>query len=167
MKRFTITIALCTSLTAAPAGQLPMPKYGVTVTADKHVDFTKFKTYSWTSAQPSADKQIDARVVAAVDRELGLLGMTKATSGPGDVLATYYSLSRTDVNVKAKADSEGRLPQYSVGTLVVALLDPESRQRLLRLRVDEPLDIDPAKLDATIDGAVAALFAKYPTRRHK
>jgi len=167
MKRFTITVALCTSLTAAPAGQLPMPKYGVTVTADKHVDFAKFKTYSWTSGQPSADKQIDARVVAAVDRELGLLGMTKATSGPGDVLATYYSLSRTDVNVKAKPDSEGRLPQYSVGTLVVALLDPESRQRLLRLRIDEPIDTEPAKLDATIDGAVAAIFAKYPTRRHK
>jgi Domain of unknown function (DUF4136) len=167
MKRFAVTIALCAGLAASPAGQIPMPKYGVTVTADKHVDFAKFKTYSWTSGQPSADERIDARVIAAVDHELGLLGMTKATSGPGDVLATYYSLSRTDVNVKAKPDSEGRLPQYSVGTLVVALLDPESRQRLLRLRVDEPIDVDPAKLDATIDGAVAALFAKYPTRRHK
>ena len=99
-------------------------------------------------------------MVAAVDRELGGLGMTKATSGPVDVLVTYYSLSRTDVNVKAKPDSEGRLPQYSVGTLVVALLDPESRQRLLRLRIDEPIDIEPAKLDATIDSAVAALFAE-------
>ena len=167
MKRFTATIALCAGLAAAPAAQIPMPKYGVTVTADKHVDFAKFKTYSWTSGQPSANTRIDARVVAAVDRELGLLGMTKATSGPGDVLATYYSLSRTDVNVKAKPDSEGRLPQYSVGTLVVALLDPESRQRLLRLRIDEPIDVEPDKLDATIDGAVAALFAKYPTRRHK
>ena len=58
-------------------------------------------------------------------------------------------------------------PQFWVGTLVVALLDPESRQRLLRLRIDEPIDIEPDKLDATIDGAVAALFAKYPTRRHK
>jgi len=35
------------------------------------------------------------------------------------------------------------------------------------LRIDEPIDIEPARLDATIDGAVAALFAKYPTRRHK
>jgi hypothetical protein len=167
MQRFTLTIALCAGLAAAPAGQMPMPKYGVTVTADKHADYAKFKTYSWTPGQPSGDKRIDARIVAAVDRELGVLGMTKATSGPGDVLATYYSLSRTDVNVKAKPDSEGRLPQYWVGTLVVALLDPESRQRLLRLRIDEPIDIEPAKLDATIDGAVAALFAKYPTRRRK
>ena len=167
LKRFTVTIALCAGLAAAPAGQMPMPKYGVKVTADKHLDYAKFKTYSWTPGQPSADKRIDARVVAAVDRELGGLGMTKATSGPVDVLVTYYSLSRTDVNVKAKPDSEGRLPQYSVGTLVVALLDPESRQRLLGLRIDEPIDIEPAKLDATIDSAVAALFAEYPTRRRK
>jgi hypothetical protein len=69
--------------------------------------------------------------------------------------------------VKAKPDAEGRLPQYWVGTLVVALLDPESRQRLLRLRADEPINIEPTKLDATIDSVVAALFAKYPTRRHK
>jgi len=165
MKRFTVTIALCAGLAGAPAGQ--MPKYGVKVTADKHVDYAKFKTYSWTPGQPSADKRIDARVVAAVDRELGALGMTKATSGPVDVLATYYSLSRTDVNVKAKPDAEGRFPQYRVGSLVVALLDPASQQPLLRLRIDEPIDIEPARLDATIDGAVAALFTEYPTRRRK
>jgi Domain of unknown function (DUF4136) len=167
MKRFSVTIALCAGLASAPAGQMPMPKYGVKVTADKHVDYAKFKTYSWTPGQPSADKRIDARVVAAVDRELGALGMTKATSGPVDVLVTYYSLSRTDVNVKAKPDAEGRFPQYWVGSLVVALLDPDSQQQLLRLRIDEPIDIEPAKLDATIDAAAAALFAKYPTRRRK
>ena len=165
MKRFTVAIGLCAVITTAPAGQ--MPKYGVTVTADKHVDFAKFKTYAWTGGQPSANKQIDARVVAAVDRELDALGMTKATSGPRDVLVTYYSLSRTDVNLKAKPDSEGRLPQYWVGTLVVALLDQGSRQRLLRLRIDQPIEIERAKLDPTIDGAVTALFAEYPTRRRK
>lgn len=165
IKRFTLTIALCAGLAAALAGQ--MPKYGVKVTADKHVDYATFKTYSWTPGQPSADKQIDARVVAAVDRELAALGMTKATSGPGDVLVTYYSLSRTDVNLKAKPDAEGRLPQYWVGTLVVALLDPVSQQRLLRLRIDQPIEIERAKLDASIDSAVAALFAEYPTRRRK
>jgi len=165
MKRFTLIVALSAGLAATAAGQ--MPKYGVSVTADKHVDFSKFKSYSWISGQPSADKRVDARVVAAVDRQLGLLGMTKAASAPGDVLATYYSVSRTDVNVKAKPDAEGRLPQYWVGTLIVALLDPESRQRLLKMRIDEPMDIDPDRLDAEIDGAVAALFARYPTRHRK
>ena len=119
MKRLVVGIGICAALTAAAAAQ--MPTYGVRVSIDKPVDFAKFKTYSWTQGQPSPDKMVDARVIAAVDRELSALGMSKATSGP-DVLATYYSVRRTDVNLKAKTESEGRLPQYPVGTLVVALL---------------------------------------------
>ena len=164
MKRLLILgIGMCVAFTAAAAAQ--MPKYGVKVTIDKKVDFASFKTYTWTQGHPSADKRIDARVMAAVDRELSALGMSKAASGPGDVLAAYYSLSRTDVNVHAKPDASGQRPQYWVGTLVVALLDPANGERLLRLRIDKPIEIDRAKLDVSIDDAVAALFAKYPTRR--
>ncbi len=111
MKRFAAAIGLCGILAVEAAGQ--MPKYGVTVTADKTVDFSKFKTYTWTPGQPSADKRVDARVVAAVDRELKELGLTPATAGQSDVLVSYYSLSRTDVNVNGKADAKGNLPQYS------------------------------------------------------
>ena len=62
----------------------------------------KAKTYSWTASQPSHIKTIDAQIVAAVDRELSALGFTKAESGKGDVLATYASVSRTDVDLKSK-----------------------------------------------------------------
>jgi len=165
MKRLIVGIGICAALTAAAAAQ--MPKYGVTVKADKKVDYAKFKTYSWTKGQPSAVKAIDAQVMAAVDHELSALGMTKATSGPGDVLVAYYSLTRTDVNHKAKADAEGKLPQYSVGTLVVALLDPPDRRRLLQLRIDTPIEVERDKLEASINGAVGALFEKYPTRAKK
>jgi Domain of unknown function (DUF4136) len=165
MKRVVLGVGMCVALVAGAAAQ--GPKYGVTVTAEKNVDFAKFMTYSWTAGQPSADKKIDAQIIAAVDRELSGLGMTKATSGPGDVLATYYSVSRTDVNLKAKPDSSGTQPQYTVGTLMVALLEPGSRRRLLRLRVDQPIETEPAQLEASINSAVAALFAQYPTRRRK
>src|SRR6185295_5545896 len=100
MKRLIVGTCLCVAMSAGLAGQ--KPKYGVTVTAEKNVDFAKFTTYSWTQGQPSAVKAIDAQVKTAVDRELGALGMTKVTSGTGDVLAAYYSLSRTDVNLKEK-----------------------------------------------------------------
>src|SRR4051812_14264362 len=131
MKRVIVCVGLC--VIAAVAVTAQKPNYGVKGTAEKNVDFAKFKTYSWTVGQPSADKKIDARIVAAVDRELAALGMTKAASGPGDVLAAYYSLSRTDVDVKAKEDAAGARPQYSVGTLMVALLEPATRRRLLQL----------------------------------
>ena len=143
-----------------------MPKYGVTVTAEKDVDFAAFKTYSWTRGQPSASPVIDGQIVAAVDRELSALGMTKSAS-TGDVLVAYYSLTGTDVDLNAKEDAKGSRPQYAVGTLMVALLEPESRRRLLRLRIDKPIDTDPPKLEAAINSAVAEMFAKYPTRGKK
>ena len=162
MSRIIIGISVCLAITASATGQ--MPKYGVTVTADKNVDFAAFKTYSWTAGQPSAVKAIDSRVIAAVDRELSTLGMTKATSGPGDVLATYYSLSRTDANVNAKPDSQGQLPQYRVGTLVVALLNPADRHRRCDCASTSRSRSSPP-LEAAIDNAVAAMFARFPTRR--
>lgn len=165
MKRFIVTCAWLVTTGALLAGQ--MPKYGVKVEAEKNVDFAKFKTYTWTQGQPSPDKRVDAQIMAAVDRELGALGMTKAASGTGDVLAAYYSLTRTDVDVKAKADDKGLRPQYSVGTLAVALLEPSSRRRLVRMRIDKPISTEAAKVEETINSAVADLFAKYPTRTKK
>ncbi len=166
MKPFVVGFAICVAGVIGVAAQTPMPKYGVTVTPEKGVDFAKFKTYTWTQGQPSPSKTIDAQVMAAVDRELAALGMTKAAQGPGDVLIAYYSLMRTDVDLKGKAGPDG-LPQYPVGTLVVALLEPASRKRLLRLRTDKPIDTEPAKLEAAINSAAAALFAEYPTRKKK
>jgi hypothetical protein len=165
MKSLIASCIVFATVVAALAGQ--MPKYGVTVNAEKKVDFAKFKTYSWTQGQPSAVKEIDAKITAAVDRELGALGMTKAAGGPGDVQVAYYSLTRTDVNLKAKADDKGVRPQYSVGTLMVALLDPTNHKRLLRMRIDKPIETEPSQLETAIDGAVAELFAKYPTRQTK
>ena len=163
MKPLILSGIMCAIFAGVTAGQIP--KYGVRVTAEKNVDFAKFKTYSWTEGQPSAVKEIDAQIKAAVDRELAGLGMTKATSGTGDVQAAYYSVSRTDVNTKAKADAQGSRPEYSVGTLMVALLEPSSRRRLLQMRIDKPIDTQPAKLESEINAAVAEIFTKYPTRQ--
>jgi uncharacterized protein DUF4136 len=165
MKRLIAGIGLCGVLGAVAAAQTP--KYGVNVTAEKNVDFSKFKTYAWTVTQPSLDKVVDARVIAAVDRELAALGFTKAAEGSSDVLVTYASSSRTDADIKAKPDSKGSLPQYWVGTLIVAMMDPASKKQVLRLRIDQPIEIERAKLETTIDSAVNAMFAQYPTRRKK
>jgi len=167
MKRLIVYAGLCVAVAAVAAAQTPNGKYGVTVKAEKNVDFAKFSTYSWSPGRPSPDKTIDTQIIAAVDRELAALGMTKAPSGRGDIVATYYSTSRTDVDVKGKASATGARPQYSVGTLLVALVEPESRQRLLQLRADRPIDAESSTLEATINEAVAALFERYPTRTRK
>jgi len=145
----------------AVAGQ----KYGVTVTPEKGVDYTTFKTYSWTDGWPALEKTVDGYVKAALNRELGGVGLKQSTAGPGDVLITYYTVRRTDIDAKAKQPPPG-VPeaQLEVGTLVVVFMEPGSRRRLLTMRTDKPVDLDPSKREAIVNEAVTELFTKYPTR---
>ena len=144
------------------AGQLvAQPKYGVTVRTLNRDALAKAKTYEWNESQPSPDKNIDALIVAAVDRELATRGLTKLLSGRGDVEVTYRSLSRTDVTA-TKDRKDGAFREFAVGSLVVDLTDPTSRQLLFGVRMDTPLEKDPATLEVTINGAVKAMFEKYP-----
>jgi hypothetical protein len=164
MKSFILSFAVLFAFAVALTGQ----KYGAKAETEKGVDYAKFKTYSWTTGQPSPDKTIEGQIVAAVDREFASLGMTKATSGSGDVQVAYYSVTRTDVNLKAKPDAKGLQPEISVGTLMVALLEPASRKRLLRLRVDKPINgVERSQAEVVINEAVTELFQQYPTRTKK
>ena len=140
-------------------------KYGVTTEVAKNFDATAVKTYAWTPGRPSTDKGIDGQIVAAVDRELATVGLKPATAGTPDVFVTYYSVSRTDVDVKAKPDEKGLRPEHTVGSLVVAMLDPASRKPVLQLRVDRP--VDRADIEGSVNTLVGELFTKYPARDAK
>lgn len=162
--QLSTTVMLAAVLLAASpcVGSGQQPKYGVSVKAAKPAALAKAKTYRWTPSQPSFDKDVDRQIVAAVDRELAARGLSKVTAAPSDVVVTYASLSRTDVDLKAKPSASGALPEYAVGTLLVDLRDPANRASLFRVRMDTPIDKDPAKLEAAIDAAVSAMFEKYP-----
>jgi len=144
---------------------LAKPKYGTTATVAKNFNPATVKTYTWTPGRPSTDKTIDAQIMAAVDKELAAVGLQPNAAGPGDVLVTYYSISRTDVDVKAKPDEKGLRPEHTVGSLVVALLDPASRKPVVQLRIDKP--VDRADIEGSINTLVPELFTKYPGREAK
>lgn len=139
------------------AGQM---KYGVTVVSSKPAALAKARTYVWMAGQPSADKKVDALIVAAVDHELGSRGFSKLPSGQGDVVVTYASQRRTDVDVKKAAKGEAG-SEFAVGTLIVDLKDA-SRASVYRVRMDTPIANDPATYEAAINAAVKAMFDKYP-----
>ena len=56
-------------------------------------------------------------------------------------------------------------PELAVGTLIINLTDPATRQLLFSVRLDRPIDWNPATYQATVDAAVAAMFEKYPFRQ--
>jgi len=157
-------LACAASLTLANP-LLAKPKYGATATVAKNFNPATVKTYTWTPGRPSTDKAIDAKIIAAVDKELTSVGLQPATGGTGDVLVTYYSISRTDVDVKAKPDEKGLRPEHTVGSLVVALLDPASRKPAVQLRIDKP--IERTDIEGSINTLVPELFTKYPGKDAK
>jgi hypothetical protein len=166
MKPFVLTVmvslmsVLVSIAVTAAAGYTP--KYRVKVQADKHTDFSKLRTYSWMDSHPASIPAVDAQIVRAIEAELTALGLTKVPTGTGDVVATYTSMTRTDVNTKSKPIGKDYRPEYSVATLVVSLLEPETLKPLLQLRVDRP--IASAVLD-TSAGAVEQLFRYFPARQ--
>ena len=167
MKRI-LWLCVISGLLAAPLSA-QMTKYGVTVKADEKTDFAKLKTYTWEHGWQAYDKNVHQAIMAAVDRELAGVGLTKKEAGSSDVLVTYASLRRIDVDLNAKPSAgEGTRPQFDVGTLVVLLLEPGTRKELFRARVDQPIEAaDPAKVKAVVDTAVKDMFAKYPTGAKK
>jgi hypothetical protein len=164
MIKHAMAVLGVTGLILSPSALAQVTKYGVTVTAQKNVDFSALKTYSWTPGRGAYLKATDAHIKAAIDRELAALGMKKVAEKSGDVLVMYQSLTRSDIDLKG--DPSGDKP-YPVGTLVVALLQPSDHRELLRLRTDKPIDVAPGKLEAAIDSAVTELFERYPTRSKK
>lgn len=155
-------LTTCVALSAGLlAGGGQKPNYGVTLKVAKAAALAKVKTYTWTPGLGSYYKDVEAQIMAAVDRELGARGLTKLTSGPSDVTVQYASLRSTEVDLKGK-QKEGLYPEYPVGTLVVELRDAKSREPVFQVRMDTRIDLTPAKLEAQINDAVAAMFAKYP-----
>jgi hypothetical protein len=143
---------------AAPA------KYGVKVEIDKKTDFARVRSYTWSTRYSAPDKMVDAHVVAAIERELAAAGVVKQTSGPGDVVVVYDAQRRTDVDLKAKPSPEGTLPTYSVGLLIVRMLDPADGRTLFRAELLRPISADRDALAAEIDADVADIFSRYPGR---
>lgn len=160
--RTLITGVLALLVAAAAIGQ--MPKYRVTTKADKHTDFTRLKTYAWEPGWASYDAAVDEQIVAAVDRELAAVGLTKGTLETCDVKVVYAAMRRTDVDVKGHG-IEGERRTYPVGTLVVLMRDPSTHKELFRGRTDTPIELDSGTLTVTIASQVAEMFEHYPGRR--
>jgi hypothetical protein len=162
MKRLAIVCLVLLAFALPVAGQ---PKFGVTATADKSTDFTKLKTYVWQSGWDANDKAVHAAITGAIDKEMKALGFEKKMSGPSDVIIKYATLRRIDVQPSTKATGPD-MPrtQIDVGSLLLLMLDPATGKELWRARIDKPIEIDMAKMDATVTGAVTEIFAQYPTR---
>jgi len=159
-------VVLLAVLGFADASAASPMKYLIRVRADKRIDFSKIRTYTWMAGWPAFDPSVDWQIEADVDRELAALGLTKLTAEPCDTLVTYAAIRRTDVDVKTKVSPDSDLRrEYPAGTVIVVLLDSGSRRELFRGRADMALQSDAAQRRLQIQTAIAQMFSRYPTRK--
>ena len=114
---------------------------------DPNVDFGRLRRYAWlppSEAEPADqrvnDRAIDARIRAAIDRELGAKGYVAAGAEPADFLLNYrVSTSPNDVLVGNRRGyaldlwygwpgAESVYDNHDVGTLYVAALDRATKR---------------------------------------
>jgi hypothetical protein len=155
-----------TLLSLACANDLKLMTYGLTVNVDNDTDFSRFKTYAWAPGWSAYDENVDREIVAAMERHLAMLGLTKLDTGPCDVLVSFEALKRSDVDLKSTTSdplTHARV-ERPVGTLAIFLQEPGSGRQLFRARVDIPLESDPTRLQAQVARWVAVAFEQYPTK---
>ncbi len=153
----------------------------VTYDYNKGTDFTKIRTYAWTHTQEELRDDFNhKRIVAAVDSQLAGKGLTKVQEGGmADVLVAYGAGFERNLAISGSSSDWGgplyrgnrsgsaRTEEITTGTLVVAMVDPETKSVLWRAMATRDVDqnASPEKRDKNVNKAVAKMLEKYPPKK--
>jgi hypothetical protein len=146
----------------------------VSVDFDRSADFSKFKTFAWTTGTPVRDDLNHKRISHAIEQQLTFKGMTKVATDP-DVMVAYHASFDRDLQITgfgsgwfhgAGRSMSARAQQVVVGTLVVDLIDATTRSIVWRGITSS--DLNPAasaeKRDKNLNKAASKLFKYYPPK---
>ena len=151
----------------------------VSVDFDRSADFSKFKTFAWTTGTPVADALNHKRIVLAIEEQLTAKGLAKiAMQTQPDLAVAYHASFDRDLQITgwgsggygpffgAGRSMSARAQQIVVGTLVVDLTDASTNAIVWRGIAAS--DLNPAasaeRRDKNVTKAVAKLFKAYPQR---
>lgn len=139
---------------------------------DHHVNFSKYRTYSWAKID-TPDPLWNDRVKHAVDRELAAKGWTQVPSG-GDVSIVAVGTTREKPTLRTFydgfdgwlwggfADATTYVENYTEGTLVVDMFDTSSKKLIWRGSASDTLTGKPEKDEKKVDKAVNKMFEHFP-----
>jgi Domain of unknown function (DUF4136) len=146
----------------------------ITTDYDRKVDFAHYKTYSWGNVK-TPDSLWDARVKQAVDGQLAAKGWTQVPSG-GDVVVTARDAihNQEQLNTFYNGFGGGRrfgggigmsttsVDTYKVGTLIVDVIDGQTKNLIWRSAASDTLASKPDKNIKILDKNVQKMFAHFP-----
>jgi hypothetical protein len=180
MRKKQITVLLAMFL--APAVLLAQK---VSYDYNKTANFAAFKTYAHKEGTKVGQQLIDDRIVAAIDAQLALKGLTKAETNP-DVFVVYHIAFDKQKDISTYSSGGGGYGPYGwgwgggwaggttttqvrdilIGTLIIDLADAKANQLAWRgMGVKEVnTQAKPEKRDKSINEAVEKIFKNYPPK---
>jgi hypothetical protein len=154
----------------------------VTTDRDPKADFTRLHAWEWMPRTPPADPirentLVCNRIRDAIGRELSAKGFAAAEGGGADFRVGFETASKEHIDVQSWPSwcwggfgrhrwwhgwsEDVTVTQYTVGTLVVGVVDPATGELLWRGTASGVVDEDSGSAER-IDEAVTKLLAEFP-----
>jgi hypothetical protein len=156
------------ALLCAPLA-LAAPKIEIDFRDD--IDFGRFETYGFRDGTPARRDSAQERIVQAIDHELRSKGFVRVDSGPQVWVVTHALVDAQSLDELADSDYwefvtgiQGSAWDYRAGTLVVDVVEAETRQWLWRGVVSVKIDGTMERALKKVDKAVAKLLREFPPR---
>src|SRR6201987_5382903 len=149
----------------------------VTFNSMPGTDFTKYHTYKWVAIQGATypNQIVDTQIKSSIDSQLAAKGLTKTQAAQADLYIGYQA--SVDQEKQWNAYGTGGLrwgggmanatsSKISVGTLVLDMYDPGSKQLVWTGRATKTLDpkANQEKREKNLDKAMQKLLKNYPPK---
>ena len=176
-------LATAIAAAAALAGYAASP-ITIDTKSDPGADFSRYRSYAWTDIREVRDPNVKQRLTTAVDRQLQAKGLErkdesadlKVTMHPR--LSKEYTVDPYDngwdygwgtwvTSVGDLSIGTGSPKPVSVGTLIVDLVDPSTKQLVWRGIATSPFDSEASieKRRKLLDEVMKKLFAGFPPKK--
>jgi hypothetical protein len=149
----------------------------VTTNSMPGTDFTKYHTYKWVTIQGATypNQIVDAQIKNSIDSQLASKGLTKTDGDKADLYIGYQA--SVDKEKQWNAYGTGGLrwgggmanassSTISVGTLVLDMYDPSTKQLVWTGRATKTIDPNASqeKRQKNLDKAMQKLLKNYPPK---
>jgi hypothetical protein len=158
----------------------------------KGTDFSRFKTYSWTSGVPAKNPLIDRQIRAGIEQQLAAKGLQRLEQG-GDLGVLYIAAIDRDLQVSTSRwettgdwsrqvvsgiNVSSQMWDVEVGTLVVCFSDASGKNLLWRAssrtmlekrsskqNIIEAAREDARRVEKKINKSLEKMFKQYPVAK--
>jgi hypothetical protein len=153
------------------------PAQDVTTNSMPGTDFSKYRTYKWVPIEGAIQPNqiIDAQIKQSIDSQLAAKGLTKTDGEKADLLVGYQISIDQEKQWNAYGTggirwgggmATAQQSTISIGTLVLDMYDPASKQLVWTGRVSKTMDpsANQGKKQKNLDKAMQKLLKNFPPK---